>query len=110
YERMNIRFHRTIIKASGDPAVDLALARTEHLPFASVSALSVVGDNLAPEFRRFNLAHMRLHAVVAALVNGEGARAEAVMREHANATLRYAVCFVPARQRVTVLHGDVAAD
>lgn len=39
-----------------------------------------------------------------------GARAEAIMREHANATLRYADYFDPARKGVTVLHGDVAAD
>ncbi len=67
-------------------------------------------DNLEQEFRRFNFAHMQHHAVVDALVNGQGARAEAIMREHANATLRYADYFDPERQGVTVLHGDVAAD
>ncbi|MCS7556038.1 GntR family transcriptional regulator [Pseudomonas aeruginosa] len=88
----------------------VALARNDHLPFASVSALAVDRDNLEQEFRRFNFAHMQHHAVVDALVNGQGARAEAIMREHANATLRYADYFDPARQGVTVLHGDVAAD
>ena len=107
YQRMNMRFHRTIIEASGNPAIAVALARNDHLPFASVSALAVDRDNLEQEFRRFNLQH---HAVVDALVNGQGARAEAIMREHANATLRYADYFDPARQGVTVLHGDVAAD
>ena len=102
YQRMNMRFHRTIIEASGNPAIAVA--------FASVSALAVDRDNLEQEFRRFNFAHMQHHAVVDALVNGQGARAEAIMREHANATLRYADYFDPARQGVTVLHGDVAAD
>ncbi|MEG6624341.1 GntR family transcriptional regulator, partial [Pseudomonas aeruginosa] len=37
-------------------------------------------------------------------------RAEAIMRAHANATLRYADYFDPARLGVTVLPGDVAAD
>lgn len=110
YQRMNMRFHRTIIEASGNPAIAVALARNDHLPFASVSALAVDRDNLEQEFRRFNFAHMQHHAVVDALVNGQGARAEAIMREHANATLRYADYFDPARQGVTVLHGDVAAD
>lgn len=50
-------------------------------------------DNLIREYRRFNFAHMQHHAVVDALVNGQGARAEAIMREHANATLRYAEIF-----------------
>ncbi len=110
YQRMNMRFHRTIIEASGNPAIAVALARNDHLPFASVSALAVDRDNLEQEFRRFNFAHMQHHAVVDALVNGQGARAEAIMREHANATLRYADYFDPARKSVTVLHGDVAAD
>jgi len=33
---------------------------------------------------------MQHHAVYDALINGQGARAEGIMREHANATLRYA--------------------
>ena len=42
------------------------------------------------EYRRFSFAHMQHHAVYDALINGQGARAEGIMREHANATLRYA--------------------
>jgi GntR family transcriptional regulator of vanillate catabolism len=41
------------------------------------------------------------------LINGQGARAEAIMREHANATLRYADLFTPAepgQQGLKVLH------
>lgn len=72
YQRMNMRFHRTIIEASGNPAIAVALARNDHLPFASVSALAVDRDNLEQEFRRFNFAHMQHHAVVDALVNGQG--------------------------------------
>lgn len=45
YQRMNMRFHRTIIEASGNPAIAVALARNDHLPFASVSALAVDRDN-----------------------------------------------------------------
>lgn len=51
-----------------------------------MTALAVDRDNLIREYRRFNFAHMQHHAVVDALVNGQGARAEAIMREHANAT------------------------
>ena len=104
------RLWQRAVALSGNPAIAVALARNDHLPFASVSALAVDRDNLEQEFRRFNFAHMQHHAVVDALVNGQGARAEAIMREHANATLRYADYFDPARQGVTVLHGDVAAD
>ncbi|BAN50873.1 GntR family transcriptional regulator [Metapseudomonas resinovorans] len=103
YHSLNMRFHRAIIDASGNRAIAEALARNDHLPFASVSSLAVDRNDLAREFRRFNFAHMQHHAVFDALVSGQGARAEAVMREHANATLRYAEYFLPQRQGVTVL-------
>ena len=93
YHDINKRFHQVIIEASGNPAIADALARNEHLPFASVSSLAVDRNDLAREFRRFNFAHLQHHTVVDALLAGQGARAEAIMREHANATLRYARLF-----------------
>ncbi|PBP49289.1 GntR family transcriptional regulator [Pseudomonas syringae] len=93
YHDMNMRLHRVIVEGSGNRAIADALSRNDHLPFASVTALAVDRDNLIREYRRFNFAHMQHHAVVDALVNGQGARAEAIMREHANATLRYAEIF-----------------
>ncbi|MBI6719310.1 GntR family transcriptional regulator [Pseudomonas syringae] len=93
YHDMNMRLHRVIVEGSGNRAIADALSRNDHLPFASVTALAVDRDNLIREYRRFNFAHMQHHAVVDALANGQGARAEAIMREHANATLRYAEIF-----------------
>ncbi|KFE46344.1 GntR family transcriptional regulator [Pseudomonas congelans] len=93
YHDMNMRLHRVIVEGSGNRAIADSLSRNDHLPFASVTALAVDRDNLIREYRRFNFAHMQHHAVVDALVNGQGARAEAIMREHANATLRYAEIF-----------------
>ncbi|RMP10029.1 hypothetical protein ALQ30_200206 [Pseudomonas syringae pv. persicae] len=90
---MNMRLHQVIVAGSGNRAIADALARNDHLPFASVTALAVDRHNLIREYRRFNFAHMQHHAVVDALINGQGARAEALMREHANATLRYADIF-----------------
>lgn len=101
YHDINKRFHQTIVDASGNPAIGEALARNEHLPFASVSSLAVDGSNLAQEYRRFNFANMQHHTVVDALISGQGARAEAIMREHANATLRYIHLFVPQQDAGT---------
>src|SRR3990167_2291173 len=97
YHDLNMRFHQLIIAASGNPAIAEALARNDHLPFASVSSLAVDLHDMVREYRRFNFAHMQHHAVFDALVNGQGARAEAIMREHANATLRYAEIFGPSK-------------
>ncbi|QUX91053.1 GntR family transcriptional regulator [Marinomonas sp. A3A] len=93
YHDMNQRFHQIIIEASLNPAISEALSRNEHLPFASVSALAFDRNNLAQEYRRFNFAHMQHHAVFDAITHGQGSRAEAIMREHANATLGYAKIF-----------------
>ena len=104
YHDMNMRFHRTVIEASNNPAIAEALSRNDHLPFASVSALALDRNNMEGEYKRFNFAHMQHHAIVDALVSRQGARAEAIMREHANATLRYANLFVShERERYTVL-------
>ena len=93
YHDMNKRFHAVIIEAAVNPAINAALSRDEHLPFASVSALAIDRNHLDREFRRFNFAHMQHHAVFDAIDHRQGARAEAIMREHANATLSYAKLF-----------------
>jgi GntR family transcriptional regulator of vanillate catabolism len=69
YNGLNKRFHDFILQASGNPA------------------------QLDREYRRFNYAHMQHHAVFEALIKRQGTRAEAIMREHANATLSYAELF-----------------
>jgi GntR family transcriptional regulator of vanillate catabolism len=107
YHDLNMRFHQLILAASANRAIAEALARNDHLPFASVSSLAIDLNDMAREYRRFNFAHMQHHAVFDALINGQGARAEAIMREHANATLRYADLFAPAepnQQGLKVLH------
>lgn len=93
FHDINKRFHAVIIQASQNTAIGLAMSRIEHLPFASVSSLTFDLDNLAQEFKRFNFSHMQHHAVFDAIDNGQSTRAEAIMREHANATLRYADIF-----------------
>jgi GntR family transcriptional regulator of vanillate catabolism len=93
YHDLNKRFHGLIIEASGNPAIVAALARGEHLPFASINALTIDRNHLDREYRRFNYAHMQHHAVFDAIDQGQCSRAEAIMREHANATLRYATLF-----------------
>jgi GntR family transcriptional regulator of vanillate catabolism len=93
YHDVNRRFHALILEASANPAIAAALARDEHLPFASINALAIDRNHLALEHRRFNYAHMQHHAAFDAIVNGQSGRAEAIMREHANATLSYAKLF-----------------
>lgn len=90
YHDMNVRFHGLIIEASGNRAIAEALSRNDHLPFASVQALAVDKSRMDREYKRLNYAHMQHHAIVAALVQKQAARAEALMREHALAVMGYA--------------------
>lgn len=87
YNVINKQFHDLIINASGNPAIQSAMQLSEHLPFASVNALVFNPKQLDREFRRFNFANMQHHVVFDALLKQQGARAEAVMKEHAHATL-----------------------
>jgi GntR family transcriptional regulator of vanillate catabolism len=93
YHDLNMRFHGLIVEASANPAIVAALTKVEHLPFASINALAIDRNHLDREYRRFNYAHMQHHAAFDAIAQGQCARAEAIMREHANATLRYATLF-----------------
>jgi len=84
YAEMNERFHRLIVEASGN--VTLALALNDSVPFSSANA--VVSTTMEPQedFNRLVYAHFQHRDIVSALEHGEGARAEALMREHSNRT------------------------
>jgi len=102
YLEMNIRFHAAIIEGSGNAAIAAALSRNDHLPFASVKALAINHHDLAGEYRRLNYAHMQHHEIADAIRARQGARAEALLREHANAVLRYTE-LDPTRDGVAIL-------
>jgi GntR family transcriptional regulator of vanillate catabolism len=87
YHEMNMYFHALIITASGNSAISAALALSEHLPFASVSALAFNPRQMQQEYRRLFYAHTQHHAIYHALINGQSARAEALMKEHAHSAL-----------------------
>ncbi len=82
YSEMNGRFHALIVEGAASRIVAEALARNDHVPFASATAVAFSRDpaQLLPVLI---YAHRQHHAIVQALENREGARAEALMREHA---------------------------
>jgi len=103
YHDLNMVFHQTLIDLADNSALSLAVARNNHLPFASYSSIAVDLKALDREFMRLKLAHMQHHILVDALERGQGARAEAVMREHAYAGALYFEMFWGNRRR----YGDV---
>ena len=82
YSEMNGRFHALIVEGAGSRILADTLARNDHVPFASASAVAFSRDT-AQLLPVLNYAHRQHHAIVQALENRESARAEALMREHA---------------------------
>lgn len=82
YAQINGRFHALIVDASQNIAVKAALSLNEKIPF--VSPFTIAFDESARErqFLMLMYAHRQHHAIVDALVNGEGARVDALMKEH----------------------------
>jgi GntR family transcriptional regulator of vanillate catabolism len=96
WSALNARFHAAIVQGSGASRVIAdAIARNNHLPFASADSITVRRDQLEREFRKLQLAQMQHRLVVQALEQRESARVEALMREHANIGLRYGELFGP---------------
>jgi len=89
WSRINGRFHRTIIDASQSAPIADAIARNNHLPFASVDSLIIDLKALDKEYQKLNFAHLQHQILLDAILRGEGARAEMLMREHAYVGLRY---------------------
>ncbi len=82
---MNTRFHNALIQQVSSALLADALERISRVPFGGAQALAFNKDNLGQMYDMLSYAHRQHHAVVDAIERGQGARAEALMREHANA-------------------------
>jgi GntR family transcriptional regulator of vanillate catabolism len=83
----NLQFHELLIRGSGNPAIEVALARNNHLPFASAAALALDWQDAEGEYRHLLAAHEQHRAVVAAIRSGQAEEAERIMRVHARAAV-----------------------
>jgi GntR family transcriptional regulator, vanillate catabolism transcriptional regulator len=83
----NLAFHDQLLTESGNEAIRVALARNDHLPFASASAIVVIDGDPAADLARLARAHAEHVAVTAAIAAGDADTAERVMRDHARRAL-----------------------
>lgn len=81
---MNARFHNALVAAAGNSSLASALGFVSKTPMAGAGALSLNGVLPLLEYRFIQRAQSDHEDVLAALKAGEGARAEALMREHAH--------------------------
>jgi GntR family transcriptional regulator, vanillate catabolism transcriptional regulator len=94
YVTLNEKFHQLLVEMCGSSVIAKQLDRVMSLPFASPSSFVVAQAN-SPQVRdMFVVAQAQHWQVLQAIEQREGARAEAVMREHsriAQTNLRGAV-------------------
>ncbi|MGO1079482.1 GntR family transcriptional regulator [Inquilinus sp. CA228] len=88
YVDLNARFHALVTGLAGSPLLARQIEKAVALPFASPSAFVAVQSQL-PEARTvLTVAQDQHRCVVEAIEAREGARAEAIMREHARLASR----------------------
>jgi GntR family transcriptional regulator, vanillate catabolism transcriptional regulator len=88
YVALNARFHALLGELSRSPPVIRQIDRASTLPFASPSGF-VMAQSALPQARQILMIAQDHHRIVLdAIENREGARAEAVMREHARLAAR----------------------
>jgi GntR family transcriptional regulator of vanillate catabolism len=82
YAAMNDRFHALILEASGNRALQRAVALNDKLPFAPASAMLPMQSSLQQDREWMHYAHRQHHMLFDAIQRGEGARAQALAEEH----------------------------
>lgn len=82
YASINDRFHGLVMEASGNRALQRALAMNDKLPFAAASSMLPMQLTLEQDREWMRYAHRQHHMLFAALKAGEGARAQALASEH----------------------------
>lgn len=88
YVRLNERFHAIVIELADSRVLLRQIERAVSLPFASASAFVMVQAALPEAQSMFAIAQDHHRCVVQAIEMREGARAEALMREHARLARR----------------------
>jgi len=86
YLDLNEVFHSEIVALAKSSMLRRALGHVTSVPFASPSALVYVRSKLPRAPQMFAIAHEHHRAIVEAIQQRQGARAEAVAREHSRMT------------------------
>jgi GntR family transcriptional regulator of vanillate catabolism len=89
WSRLNQRFHAALVDAHESRVIADAIARNNHLPFASADSIALDRNALPAEYEKLRIAQLQHRLVVDALERRESSRVEMLMREHAWVGLRY---------------------
>ncbi len=84
YGDMNKQFHSLIVQGLGSKVIAEAIERNDRIPFSGAHAIAFDQVDLPRMYDHLLYAHRQHHAIVQALENGEGARVNGLMIEHAH--------------------------
>jgi GntR family transcriptional regulator of vanillate catabolism len=88
YVALNSEFHDVLLEMSGSAFMQRELERVKRLPFASPSGFVVARAESPRAHRSLMLAQEQHRQVLEAIEQREGARAEALMKEHSRIARR----------------------
>ena len=88
YLDLNESFHSTLVDLAKSPMLRRTVDRLLSLPFASPSATVFARLKLPRAKELLTVAHEHHHALLEAIENRQGSRAESLAREHAGLALR----------------------
>jgi GntR family transcriptional regulator of vanillate catabolism len=88
YVELNEVFHARLLELANSSMLERAMARAAALPFASPSAFLHAQSETPQSFDVLKLGQEQHRALLEAIAGREGARAEAVAREHARLARR----------------------
>jgi GntR family transcriptional regulator of vanillate catabolism len=106
YVELNERFHQIVIALADSPVLSRQIARAVSLPFASASAFVNVQASLPETRMLFMVAQDHHRCVVRAIEDGEGERADFLMREHARLARRNLELALRSRQTRDLVPGS----
>jgi GntR family transcriptional regulator of vanillate catabolism len=82
YGRINERFHHAIVEGADNAMIGDLIARLHRVPFVAPTTIAFDRKNFEEMYDDLFHAHRQHRAITEALENGEGARVEALLKEH----------------------------
>ncbi|WP_121634486.1 GntR family transcriptional regulator [Tropicibacter alexandrii] len=112
YNRLNTEFHSTLHRACDSPQLEAAIRQMSNVPSGMIHAIKAPEKESSQEYVRLLIAHTQHQVILRAIRNGDGVRAEEVMREHAFVRIDYAelVAETLAGAQVTTTSAKDASD
>ena len=83
YMDLNEKFHRSLVELAKSPMLRRSIEQVNAIPFASPSAMVYARSRLPKATELFAIGQEHHRAILDAVVHRQGARAEALAREHA---------------------------